>query len=88
MDSNDRKVLATQSDSTLANWWSILNRHEWPDGLPNPETSKASVQGRRWEIMCLISDRIGLKECLRDWNKERLPGNDFDDWYTEMHPNG
>lgn len=31
--------------------------------------------------MWAIMQRIGLKECLREWNRELMPGALFDEWW-------
>jgi len=68
-------VLNAQDNKTLASWWSILNRHEWPEGLDE------LIESQRWPIMCWIEDKIGRKECLRDWNKERMSDEEFEKWW-------
>lgn len=81
MVSQDVAILDQQNDLTLASWWSKLNSWGWPDELPNPEPRESKVNDRRDIIMGWIQNKIGFKECLRDWNKEAMPGKIFDSWY-------
>jgi hypothetical protein len=78
----DRRAIYTAPPLMLAEWWAALNRWDWPvEGLGEPEPPARSPGGRRSEIMREIIDRIGLKECLREWNRKHLPGNEFDAWW-------
>lgn len=81
MVSSDITILEQQTPLTLAAWWSLLNSWGWPDALPDPEPRESKPGGRRGKIMDWIQGKIGFKECLRDWNKESMPGENFDSWY-------
>ena len=37
--------------------------------------------GRNGNLMGWIENKIGIKECLRDWNKERMSNAKFDSWW-------
>lgn len=79
----DLKILKAQSVQTLAEWWCDLNRSQWPapdTGLISEKTGLPT--NRRFAIMSFIMDQIGLKECLREWNKKELPGPAFDKWWS------
>ena len=80
------KVLESASNATLASWWSDLNRYKWPESIPDPMTEKEREIGpnRGWQIMSWISDKISMKECLRDWNKDRMNNEEFDKWHEEL----
>lgn len=82
MNDTDIKILSEQDEKTLASWWSTLNRWEWPDKLLNPEPNEYIKNGRRGEIMSFILSKIGLKECLRDWNKDRMTDDHFETWWN------
>lgn len=84
MTPEDRKAVAEASELVAAEWWCLLNRWEWPlEGLgePDPVPEPRTGTTRRGEIMCEISERIGMRECLREWNREHLPGLAFDQWW-------
>ena len=57
------RALGRQTKETLADWWCILNRYEWPPELVHDETF-------RWQIMAWIAREITLKACLRAWNAD------------------
>lgn len=74
-------------ENQLAAIWCRLNCHERDDRIkPWPanwdEMTGEARQKFIWPIMCEIMKKIGLKECLREWNKERMPGKEFDDWWA------
>ena len=83
INQEDLAIVRKQNDLKLAKWWGVLNRWEWPKALPNPETAEDGPNSRRSTIMGVIEDRIGLKACLRDWNKKRMPGQEFDIWWDK-----
>lgn len=68
----DYVVLRDQNNNTLAEWWSILNRWEWPNSLPDKEPRDLSddpnANDRRHRIMAYIVRRVGKLECLHKWN--------------------
>jgi hypothetical protein len=74
---NIQECLVQQDDDVLASWWSTLNSNEWPEALPKTEECEGI------DIMHWIMHFIGIKECLRDWNKKRMPGNSFDTWWEQ-----
>jgi len=70
-----------------------LNRHEWPEELDSvkpigfdtmPFEEKHALS---WVLMGEAMDVIGLKECLREWNREKLPGEQFDAWWETCRQN-
>lgn len=78
----DIKILELQDLKTLAQWWGILNNWQWPDELPNPESeSNWSSIGRRSKLQDWIIGRIGLRECLREANKDRMTDMQFNDFW-------
>ena len=84
MTDEDRNALDGAPSLMLAEWWCRLNKGEWPtDGLgqADPEVKPWRPNTRRDEIMNWISGRIGISECLREWNRETLPGDLFDAWW-------
>jgi hypothetical protein len=64
----DRKALKKQSKQTLAKWWCTLNRWQWPLGLPDPIPAGIE-KPRRMEIMNWITDKLGMRAVLAEWNK-------------------
>lgn len=34
-------------------------------------------------IMNYIVNRIGMKECLREWNKDRMTNDEFEEWFSK-----
>jgi hypothetical protein len=70
---NDR-ILKTTDHKTLAQWWCALNRWQWPSELGEPEQPYVDGNPRRNLIMREIRNIIGHKECLREWNIDRIPG--------------
>lgn len=70
------------SKEVLAQWWCQLNSHGWPEALGEPEPRDAPEPRRRTILMNKIMETIGFKECLREWNKETLPGEAFDNWFA------
>lgn len=85
MTNDDRKAIAEAPDLMLAEWWCLLNKWEWPrEGLgePDPVPEKHDGNRRRGQIMNAICDRIGIRECLREWNRNNMPGPIFDEWWN------
>jgi len=78
----------------LAKWWCKFNVFEWPPDFPQPKPSNwdnADTDTRfrimaTMKIMNKIQIEIGLKECLREWNKTGLPGEKFDEWWNLRYP--
>jgi len=81
----DKIILSQQNNATLAKWWCLLNRLEWPEGLPDPESIKYTcpiAYTRRMKIMDAIERTIGHKATSREWNREM--GEDrFENWYAK-----
>ena len=67
---------------TLARWWCQFNRFKIPEDFPGPKP--ATPPGGNWFIMQQIEDKIGLKECLREWNKDQMPGDKFDAYFEKQ----
>jgi hypothetical protein len=83
----DQKAIATASPDLLAQWWCLLNKGGWPTnglGEPEPMANEHQKIQRRIQIMDAICDRIGIKECLREWNRHSLPGESFDAWWNSQ----
>jgi hypothetical protein len=66
------EVIKAEDYKTLADWWCYLNHG-------NPHTCNMD---RRWAVMSVITDSIGMKECLRCWNKEVMTDADFEAWWA------
>lgn len=68
---------------TDAELWCALNRGEWqPELGPEPDDHRERHK-IIWPRMVQIMGRIGIKECLREWNREEMPGAVFDEWWQE-----
>lgn len=81
MRADDITTLEAATDETLAQWLGDINAWRWPSELADEEPKEYVPGGRRGQIMNWITDKIGLKECLRYWNMENMPGAEFDRWY-------
>lgn len=80
---NDIALLESQDAKVLAEWWAALNRFEWPTEIPNEESTEVDVsESRRSTIMGWVQTKIGIKECLRAWNCERMSDEEFEVWWT------
>jgi hypothetical protein len=71
--------------------WCKLNNgepHELVQGWPaNFDTmTRSAKQAFIWPVMSEILNEIGYKECLREWNKDTLPGKEFDEWWGRSGP--
>lgn len=47
----DKRILISQDDWTLAEWYCTLNGWSWPAQLPNPDPPKYREGSRRGNIM-------------------------------------
>ena len=92
MDTNDKifnDILKNGTVQEKASVWCDLNSSTFPeklshlktvyDGLPN-HTSKHEYV---WSFMSRICDQIGMKECLREWNKNRMTNEEFETWWAK-----
>ena len=84
MRSKDLTVLIADG-VPLAEWWCQLNSYEWPELLPDPEQPTRGYNPRRSLIMRWIEDRIGIKECLRAWNRKWMTDEQFEEWWEKNH---
>lgn len=67
----DIKILESQDNNTLAKWWCELNRWNWPDEIPDPQRKFGlRDKDRRSELMSWISNKIGIRAALREWNHD------------------
>lgn len=79
-----RHLLEGVSDRRLAEMWCELNRWGWPKEMPRPEERRSPDEGgnpRRSEMMGEILNKIGIRECLREWNREAMSDAEFDAWW-------
>lgn len=80
---DDLFALASQDMQTLAEGWCALNRWEWPQWLPSPETyehRREVRETRAREAMRWIENRIGNRVISRVWNKEMTDEEHEDFW--------
>ena len=77
----DFVVLSQQDVPTLAQWWCSLNSWSWPRGLANPQIPGVMLNGRRSGIMRWIEGSIGMRECLREWNRDKMDAETFDEFW-------
>lgn len=80
LTTEDMTILAQQDMNTLAKWWAAINRFEWPQEIPNPEHEYVRG-GRGSKIMHYIEEAIGYRECLREWNKNKMSDDEFNDFW-------
>ena len=81
MTKEDEAVLIQQDSLTLAEWHCQLNQWKWPHELPNPEEPTYIPDGRRIQIMDWINRIIGMKLCVRVWNKDSMNDEQFEDFW-------
>lgn len=81
MRADDVAKLNSATNETLAQWWCELNNWGWPMIFADPEPAEYKPDDRRGQIMHWIVAKISRKECLRYWNRETMPGEEFDRWY-------
>ncbi len=62
--------------------WSELNRHKWPTALLGIDPIHDDLY---IDIMFHISDRIGWRACLFDWNKDRMSAHEFHNWFNHNY---
>jgi hypothetical protein len=86
------EYLEKLDNKTLAEFWCYFNRWEYPRELdrfkPNnwdllPTQIKYKINK---PIINYIKNRVSEKELLREWNKERMVGIDFDIWWENKEP--
>lgn len=65
----------------LAVDWVKFNQWEWPEGYGEEEPRDAPRPNRRSEYMKQISDKIGIKACLRQWNADRMSDEEFEEFW-------
>lgn len=80
MTSDDLKQFTAKQ---LAEFWCSLNSFEWPPelgdkpaGYGDRDDDKSGIK-----IMGLIERELGIKECLREWNKDRMDNDQFEAWW-------
>ena len=79
-------IINEQEDLILAEWWCQLNRWDWPEKLPNPESDNYIPNGRRSKIMDIIDDKISHRLISRTWNK-KMSDTEFEDFYAGVFEN-
>jgi len=89
MRKRDLHALKKQEADVLAKIWCQLNRREWPEEIPYPESLKKYYDGdprltRGWQIMRWIEDAIGERQISRVSNKE-MSDEAFEDFWRGFH---
>lgn len=70
--------------------WCALNRFEWPveleqfkpagwDAMSHSERLKTPVGVALWRA---ANEHTTMKECLREWNRDRMTDAEFEDWWV------
>lgn len=86
------EYLEKLDNKKLAEFWCYFNKWQYPPELdrfkPNnwnllPTQIKQQINT---PIMDYINSRVSKKELLREWNKERMPGIEFDIWWENRKP--
>jgi hypothetical protein len=82
INEDDKKILQSQDDSTLIQWWLMLNHWEWPDELSNEEQPiyKNVKNTRRYQIMDWIDKKVGHRAISRIHNRD-MTDEEFDDFW-------
>ena len=70
------RVVSLADNEKLASWWCAINIFEWPEELAQFKDKVEPI-----EIMSFISLTVGYKACLREWNKERMNDEKFEQWW-------
>ena len=83
------EVIRAADDLTKARIWCELNGGVWPQELaPKPDGLDEMTHKARhtivWRLMSEVMEHIEYKDCLREWNKKSLPGEQFDDWWNSQ----
>lgn len=92
MDEPTELLSAVQAadNGAKARIWCAFNRHDWPEELAAfkpadfDEMKPEARHKLAWRLMCEASDAIGMRECLREWNRDSMPGEQFDEWYDQL----
>lgn len=83
MTETDVDILQKQDGATLAKWWCLLNSWKWPAELPDAEPAhRKTPADRRGRIMSYIDAKIGHKACMREWNRETMNDQEFEDFWN------
>lgn len=80
----DYNVLVEMTIAEKARIWSALNSYEWPSCFTPPLINEKEQKIRARDALYWIMDKIGFKECLRDWNKHRMTNEQFEDWWVHF----
>jgi len=86
------EYLEKLDNKTLAEFWCYFNKWEYPPEL-------GSFKPDNWDLLPIqtkhkinkpiinyINSRVSEKELLREWNKDRMKGIDFDVWWENRSP--
>lgn len=74
-----------------AELWCLFNKTGFPEILNDvkPEWyGNVKIAGKdhmfkiNITIMKFIENKIGIKECLRFWNKDKMTNDEFENWWT------
>lgn len=70
--------------------WCVLNRQEWHPSLKDKPSNydtmtRQALHDFRWGIMQEILRVVGLKACLREWNRETMTDDEFEDFWKRNH---
>lgn len=82
----ERRLLASQSPETLAEWAKQLNSWEWPTELGEPEDPKAHDElgsiskTKRWALTKWIEREVGIRLINRIWNSEMTDDQHAEFW--------
>ena len=83
------EAIKSASPESKEKIWCALNKSKWPVEMEKlkPENFETLGDPDRhnliWRLMSEVSDAIGMKECLREWNRDDLPGDQFDEWWNK-----
>ena len=82
---SDRAAIAAADNETLTRWCCLLNKWEWPDGIPDeeavPKGRGDTGDTRRWLLMRECERTACEKAVSREWNRDRMTDEEHEAWW-------
>lgn len=78
------EIIQAETDvKKLAKWWSEINSFNLPEELKEYNDVGVTLAQSPFSLMGEIINKIGYKECLREWNVGRgtMTNEEFDVWF-------
>lgn len=86
----DKVFFDQQTSETLLEWGWLMNRWEWPEGIPNPEPPRHIRNGRRSVYLRYIRHCVGHKAELYYHNvtrRDHFTPEEFALWWSKRNTN-